>query len=313
VKLEAIGLLGDRLDVLERPVAIVGTRTPSPHAWQYAFWLSARLAEKGATIVSGGAYGIDSAAHEGALSVGGRTIAILPGAIDKWQPAGNSALFRRIVSGGGALVAFLDRHEKPRYHERNAAIAALSDQVIVAAAPFQSGARNTAAEARARDKKLWIVPGAPWDESMVGCNLELASGSAEALVMPSQLGFEPEDVKPPIDLFFHLPWLDAPTDPNPRPEHFGDLRSRSAVVTERRPRASSKPGAGQDPRTLELAFASPDERSVLAALQKGPRTVDELCLATSLPVTRLAGLLLTWTVDGVVREGPLGLYRLING
>jgi DNA processing protein len=319
VKLEAIGLLGDRLDALEKPVAVVGTRTPSSRAWQYAYWLSARLAEKGATIVSGGAYGIDSAAHEGALSVGGRTVAILPGAIDKWQPAGNSALFRRIVSGGGALVAFLDRHEKPRYHERNAAIAALSDHVIVAAAPLQSGARNTAAEARARDKNLWIVPGAPWDASMAGCNLELAIGSARALVMPSQLGFEKDDVQPPIDLFLRVPWLDAPTDPNPRPEHFGELRSRSAVVTERRPRASSSPGAAEGrlprepPRTLELAFASPDERSVLEALQNGPRTVDELCLATSLPVTRLAGLLLTWTVDGVVREGPLGLYRLING
>lgn len=310
MKLEAVGLLGDRLDSLEKPVAIVGTRTPSPAAWQYAYWLSARLAEKGATIVSGGAYGIDSAAHEGALSVDGRTVAILPGAIDKWQPAGNSALFRRIVSGGGALVAFLDRHEKPRYHERNAAIAALSDHVIVAAAPFQSGARNTAAEARARNKDLWVVPGAPWDESMAGCNLEIAIG-AKTLVMPSQLGLRKEEPPPPIDLFFQLPWLDAPRDPNPRPEHFGELRSRSAVVTERRPRASSSPGAAQG--TLELAFASPDERSVLAALQKGPRTVDELCLATSLPVTRLAGLLLTWTVDGVVREGPLGLYRLING
>ncbi|MGZ3448739.1 MAG: DNA-processing protein DprA [Polyangiales bacterium] len=305
VKLEAIGPLGDRLDVLQNPIAIVGTRTPSSAAWRYAYWLSAKLAEAGATIVSGGAYGIDSAAHEGALSVNGLTVAVLPGAIDRWQPAGNSALFRRITSGGGALVAFLDRHEKPRYHERNAAIAALADRVIVAAAPLRSGARNTADQARRLKREVWVVPGAPWDPAMSGCVLELALGG-RVLTSPHELLREP-DAPGPLDLYFRAPWEAVREDPNPRPG--------SAVVTERSSRASSSPcrHLATPPRTLELAATSPEERRVLEALQNGPRTVDELCLATSLPVTRLAGLLLTWTVDGVVREGPLGLYRLING
>jgi DNA protecting protein DprA len=314
--LEAIGPLGHRLSSLGRAVAIVGTRTPSREAWQYAHWLAATLAKAGIVIVSGGAYGIDSAAHEGALSVGGETLVVLPSAIDRWQPAGNSGLFRRVLLAGGGLVAFLERDQQPRYHDRNAAIAALADDVVVVAAPARSGARNTADEALRMKKPLWVVPGSPWDLAMQGCAALLTAHGARVLITPAALlGRSRPSIN---DVLFGRPWETSPDDPNPRPAHAAASSSevpriparKRAVVTDRDRSASSS--APSPPRTLELVASSPEERSLLEALQKAPSTLDRLCLETALSPSRLAGLLLTWVVEGVVREGPPGWYRLVS-
>lgn len=167
-------------------VAIVGTRAPSPDALRFTRTLAAQLAEAGYVVVSGGARGIDTAAHEGALAGGGRTVAVLPSAIDAWVPAANASLFRRIREGG-ALVALVERRQKPRFFARNAVIAGLADHVVVTAAPIESGARNTALHARKAGRTLWVVPGAPWDPTMAGCGIELTIGGAHALIAPEQL------------------------------------------------------------------------------------------------------------------------------
>ncbi len=184
--LAAEGPLEGRLDTLGPSVAIVGTRRPSAEALAFTTRLAMLLAQAEVLVVSGGALGIDTAAHEAALSAGGRTLAVLPGAIDAWVPAANASLFRR-VRETGALVAITQRGRKPRFHARNGVIAALADDVVVTAAPVESGARNTANWARRLGRRLWIVPGAPWDPTMAGCALELTIGAATALSSPEQL------------------------------------------------------------------------------------------------------------------------------
>lgn len=351
--IEAIGPLADRLGALEAPVTIVGTRRPSPEAWRHAHWLAAELAKAGATILSGGAYGIDAAAHEGALSVGGQTVALLPGSIEQWVPAGNSALFRR-VRDAGALVALHDEPGKPRFHDRNAALAALSDHVVVVASGFRSGARNTAREARKRGRMLWVVPGAPWDETMQGNALELFSG-ALPLVSPWQIassaGLPAGELAPPSDAVFARLWARHPFDPNPIPtapapdplearraqaaaeppgtsvrldRRGASTRSatRPAVTREEGP-ASTLTASTPEPRrsrargarveTVATSLPSPDERRLHEALREGPSTIDALVLRTGLPVGALRSLLLTWTVQGITREGPPGLFRLSSG
>jgi DNA processing protein len=245
--LEAIGELAEKLDV-PMPVAIVGTRRPRPEAWQYTYWLAAELAKKGATIISGGAYGIDSAAHEGALSVGKPTIAFLPTSVDRYSPAGNSGLFNRIAATG-ALIGFRETRDEPRFHERNAAIAAMVDDVIMVAAPMKSGARNTANEARHRGKNLWVVPGSPFDATMAGCAMELLLG-AKPIVSPQpilharglQYGITHQQV-----ILKEL-WRSAPFDPNPAPP-------LEPLVTEPlRPASAPTPIAYSSlkrPRTME--------------------------------------------------------------
>ena len=86
-------------------VAIVGTRHPTPEARDYAVELAARLAERGVAIVSGGAEGIDAAAHEGALKVGGTTLVVGPSSFDRPFPEEHGALFERIVASGGAYLS----------------------------------------------------------------------------------------------------------------------------------------------------------------------------------------------------------------
>ncbi len=306
--LEAIGELAERLDV-PMPIAIVGTRRPAPEAWQYTYWLSAELARHGATIVSGGAFGIDSAAHEGALSVGKPTIAVLPTSVDRYSPAANADLFNRIARTG-ALIGFRETRDEPRFHERNAAIAAMVEDVIVVAAPVRSGARNTANEARKRGRNLWAVPGSPWDATMAGCAMELLLG-ARYLVSPLPIlaarGIDYETTHK--DVLVKELWRSAPCDPNPAPPR------DPTVVTEARAPASPLPPIARPPRqrlTTETLLPAPEERRLFEALAEGPATVDELVLRTALPVAPVRALLLTWTVEGVVREGPVGLFRLLN-
>jgi DNA processing protein len=291
---EVEGPLGHRLDSLRHPIAIVGTRHPSPEARDYARFLARTLAEAGMTIVSGGALGIDTEAHLGALEAGKPTIAVLPTSVETPQPSRNAQLFARIAKTG-ALVAFRDAHEQPRFHERNAAIAALVDDVILAAAPIKSGARNTAAEARRRTKcELWVVPGAPWDSTMEGCALELTLG-CRILISPQ-----------PIMRKYGL-----------KQNGIGSHK----VVVERRSWQSNVTFAGAPASsstarrttvTHETILPSPDERRLRDALAEGPATVDELVLRTALPVAPVRALLLTWSIEGVVREGPVGLFRLLS-
>ncbi len=345
--IEAIGALADRLGALRKPITIVGARRPSPEAWRFAHWLSATLASAGATILSGGAYGIDAAAHEGALSVGGHTVAVLPGTLEQWIPAGNSALFRRIRDSRGALVALHDEPGKPRFHDRNAALAALADHVVVVEAGFKSGARNTAREARERGRPLWVVPGAPWDDRTQGNALELFTG-ALPLVAPWQLAEAAGLVLPkpsaPVDVIFARAWTRSPFDPNPistapAPDPLEPRRARAlvegkgaAVVTRSRgpastltastpeprsrargARSASVAAAAERSRTVATHLPSPDERRLHEALLEGPSTVDALVLRTGLSVGALRSLLLTWTVQGITREGPPGLFRLSSG
>jgi len=313
--IEALGSLADRLDSISDGVAIVGTRQPSPAAWQYAYWLAATLARAGATIISGGAYGIDTAAHEGALSVGRPTIAFLPTSVDKLSPAGNAALFKRIAAHG-ALIGGRSEREKPLFHVRNGHIAALAEDVVIVSAPLKSGARNTAEHARKLNRRLWAVPGSPWDHLMEGCALELKLG-AHALLSPlpiiRALRLPDGDVPIDNDVAWNKPWCDAPLDPNPPPPEVG---RRAPHVTERSRAASLSThpvSVGEVQRsTVELSLPGPDERMLLQSLRDGPATVDELVLRTGLSVGPVRVLLLTWTVEGVVREGPPGLFRLLN-
>lgn len=306
--IEALGSEAERLDFISNGVAIVGTRQPSPEAWQFAHWLAATLARAGATIISGGAYGIDAAAHEGALSVDAPTIAFLPTSVDKLSPSGNAALFNRIARNG-ALVGGREEKNKPLFHVRNGLIAALAKDVIVVSAPLKSGARNTAEHARKLNRRLWVVPGSPWDKTMEGCALELKLG-AHALVSPlpvvRALGLPEHNIPIDNDVAWNKPWCDAPFDPNPPPPEVG---SRTRNVTGTRRPASLSTHAAR-PATLELNVPGPNERLLLNSLREGPATVDELVLRTGLPVGSVRVLLLTWTVEGVVREGPPGLFRL---
>jgi DNA processing protein len=143
-------------------VALVGSRRASADGVRVARALAAQLAEVGAVVVSGGAFGIDAAAHVGALDVGGTTLVVLPTGVRTPAPAGNRALFSAVLAAGGAWVAepSLERG-RWSFVRRNRLIAACADVVVVVEADEPSGTRATVDAARALGVPVGVVPWSP--------------------------------------------------------------------------------------------------------------------------------------------------------
>jgi DNA processing protein len=174
----AIGPL--RLDeVAERAVAIVGTRAATSYGEHVAADLSADLCEEDVVVVSGGAYGIDGAAHRAALAADGSTVAVLAGGVDVLYPAGHSALLHRIC-GSGLVVSEYPPGVRPARHRfltRNRLVAALSGATVVVEAGIRSGAASTAAWARALGRVVCAVPGPVTSSASAGCHALLQAGA----------------------------------------------------------------------------------------------------------------------------------------
>ncbi|MEB3022352.1 DNA-processing protein DprA [[Mycobacterium] crassicus] len=169
-----------RLDeAAERATAIVGTRAATAYGELVAADLAAGLAERDVAVVSGGAYGIDGAAHRAALAADGTTVAVLAGGIDIPYPAGHSALLHRIAAHGLLLTEYPPgvRPARFRFLTRNRLVAALAGATVVVEAGLRSGAANTAAWARALGRPVAAVPGPVTSASSAGCHALLRGGA----------------------------------------------------------------------------------------------------------------------------------------
>jgi DNA processing protein len=150
-------------------VAIVGSRAASGAGCEKARRWSEALAGRGFAIVSGGAFGIDAAAHEGALAAGGETFAVLGCGVDVVYPDRHAGLFARIAQQGG-LVSELPPGTAPRARQfpaRNRIIAALADAVLVVEAAVRSGGLITAGHARKRGQRVLAAPGTPGTDGLL--------------------------------------------------------------------------------------------------------------------------------------------------
>jgi DNA processing protein len=164
-------------------VAVVGSRRPSVEALRFARELARDLARNGVAIVSGGARGIDAAAHEGALLAGGCTVAVLAGDVTRPEPASNRALFRQICREGGAVVAEHARLPEHRgaFVTRNRLVAAWARAVVVVEARLRSGTRSTARVAAQLQRPVYAVPWSPFHAPGAG-GLRLLEQGAKVLV-----------------------------------------------------------------------------------------------------------------------------------
>ena len=201
---ERLRVRGDLGPAGERRVAIVGSRKSDLYGLDLTRDMAGDLARAGVCIVSGGAEGIDGAAHAAALDSGGRTIAVLGTGIDVVYPAGHRGLFERIVASGGALVTeYEDGTPGARwtFPRRNRIISGLADAVVVVRAGRRSGALLTAAWALRQRVPVLAVPGDVREEGSAG-PLELLRRGArvaanaddvlDALGMARQLSFGTE-------------------------------------------------------------------------------------------------------------------------
>jgi len=173
-----------------RSVAVVGARACTAYGAHVAGELAAQLAERGWVVVSGAAYGIDAAAHRGALAVGGPTVGVLACGVDVAYPQGNSELISRIAEQG-LLLSELPPGEHPnrfRFVLRNRVIAALTRGTVVVEAALRSGALSTARRARDLNRHTMGVAGPVTSELSAGVHALIRSGGATLVTDAAEIG-----------------------------------------------------------------------------------------------------------------------------
>ena len=193
-----------------KTVAIVGSRHNTKYGEEIAYQLAYELGKRGAIVISGLAYGIDSIGHRGCLDAGGTTIAVLGTPIDQIYPRNHTALAHEIVEKGGAIISeyaprtqnYQDstlapgeyisdtgrRTQDPKtsFLYRNRLISGLSDIVVVVEAAEKSGSLNTATHAIAQGKEVFAVPGNITNPYSQGCNKLIRQGAIPYI--------EPDDI-----------------------------------------------------------------------------------------------------------------------
>jgi DNA processing protein len=178
-----LGLIvkGDVALLTQRSLAIVGTRNPTPYGIRIAGDFAAGFVDREWAIVSGGAYGIDTAAHRGALVAEGRTIAVIASGIDIQYPAGNARLFEEICENGAIVSEVMPGviAMPHRFLTRNRVIAALSKSTLVVEAAFRSGSLRTARDAAELMKPVMAIPGPINSPSSEGCHRLIGERAAE--------------------------------------------------------------------------------------------------------------------------------------
>jgi len=261
-------------------VAIVGTRKASPGAVQMATALAEAAATEGFVVWSGGAEGIDCAAHEGALQCGMRTVVVTAGGHDDPFPKMHAPLYQRVLDGGGALISLepdgAQRHMF-QFPRRNYVLVALTLATLVVQAKDKGGTRMSASVARKLNRPLLVVPGAPWTKKGCGGAQELAMGGATAIASV-------DDFKKTLQLLA--------------------ARWRAGTQLDLFPNV---PRVEQAKRAV--AELDPEAASVLAALGSDPIHPDRLCDATGLAYRTVSQSLLSLSLDGIVLEGPSGYFR----
>jgi DNA processing protein len=178
-----IGLiLKGNISALHQPsLAIVGTRNPTSYGARIAGDFAAGFADREWAIVSGGAYGIDSYAHKGALIAEGVTVAVIASGIDINYPAGNTRLFAEICESGAMVTEFMpgQRALPHRFLTRNRLIASLSKATLVVEAAFRSGSLRTARDAAEIFRPVMAIPGPINSPTSEGCHRLIGERAAE--------------------------------------------------------------------------------------------------------------------------------------
>lgn len=281
-------------------IAIVGSRRCSHYGIEQAERFAGVLAAAGLTIVSGGARGIDTAAHRGTLRVRGRTIAVLGCGLAHCYPPENRELFDQIASGpgngsdgsssAGAIVSELPLSSSPQaenFPARNRIISGMSLGVLVIEAGDHSGALITARQAaEEQGREVMAIPGRIDSTHSAGSHTLLKSGGASLVT-------DPGDV---------LEILRSPA----RHQAFGTFISRYSAASPEQPALFGSGSRAASPVQMppEDALASPQQRRILESLTE-PRTVDQLARATSMSLESLRAELTVLEIQRrIKRDGP---------
>lgn len=176
----ALFVAGDPEILNSTQLGIVGSRNPSYAGLDNAFDFAKTLAQKGFSITSGLALGIDTESHKGALKAQGKTIAVLGTGIDKIYPASNKGLAKEIIAGGGAIISELTPGvpaKATNFPKRNRIISGLSIGTLVIEATIRSGSLITARLAAEQNREVFAIPGSIHSPLARGCHQLIRQGA----------------------------------------------------------------------------------------------------------------------------------------
>ena len=276
----ALYVKGDVAALRKPMVAMIGTRRATSYGLDLAGRLSYDLCKAGWGIVSGLALGIDGEAHRGALDAGGVTVGVLGSGLDRFYPAENRELARKMAKAGGAVVSefpFGRSPDRETFPIRNHVVAALARGVVAVEAPERSGTLITTGIAADLGRTVMAVPARVDSRMSSGCLRLIREGAIlvrnaddilEALseLLPKR-GFETEDMR----------------------------REDSASSSVSRPKSSSDP---------EVPPYSVEEAMVMLHVDEEGVTVDELVRKTKLPVDKVNSLVMSLRIKGFLRFLP---------
>jgi DNA processing protein len=256
----------------ERCVAVVGSRNATAYGMTAARQLSAELARLKFTVVSGMALGIDSAAHEGALGVRGRTVAVLGSGLNQIYPAENRKLAERIAAGGAVISEFPldsgpDAHHFPI---RNRIISGMCCGTVVVEATRNSGSLITARLAAEQNREVFAVPGSVQSFKSMGTHTLIKQGA--------KLVENAQDIVSELGQFLAAPGA-AAAEPD---------------------------GASRTEKRYDLTA---EEAQVVRAIGPYPLHIDELVRRLAIDAGRLSGILLNLELKGAVQQLPGKLFQ----
>jgi DNA processing protein len=262
-----------RLEKQTKAVAMVGSRMATRYGLSVARRLSAELAACGLTVVSGMARGIDTAAHQGALEGGGRTIAVLGSGLDRIYPAQNRNLAGRII-GNGAVITEFPMATEPEPHNfpvRNRIISGMSFGTVIVEATKKSGSLITARLAAEQNREVFAVPGSVQSFKSTGTHTLIKQGA--------KLVENVQDILEEI--------------------------AGAVFVTH-------TPDTGRSLPAQKAIDLSPEEAMVCGSLDTYPIHIDDLGRRTALAPGKLSSILLALELKGLVEQLPGKLFVLVD-
>ena len=283
-------------------IALVGSRQAKDYGRRVSYQLSYQLAQRGLTVISGFAKGIDTCAHRGALEANGRTISVLGNGLSLIYPAANSELVEKIVESG-ALISEFPMGMKPRsenFPRRNRIISGLTLGTVVVEASNRSGALITARLASEQGREVFAVPGEIFSELSTGTHKLIDSGAKLISNVDDLLEELPQHALRQISALTPSSAQDKDTQIPQIPSNRKSESERPSINTSKSIATKKKGTASAIPPPDLTA----DEKTVFDAIETPSSHIDTIVRTTQLPISQVSGVLLMLELKGAIQQLP---------
>ncbi|MCG9127854.1 DNA-processing protein DprA [Candidatus Poribacteria bacterium] len=276
-------------------IALVGSREAKDYGRRVSYQLAYQLAQRGITVTSGFAQGIDTYAHRGALEANGRTLAVMGNGLSLTYPSGNSDMEERVIESG-ALISEFPMGMKPRsenFPRRNRIISGLTLGTVVVEASSRSGALITARLASEQGREVFAVPGEIFSELSTGTHKLIDNGAKLISTVDDLLDALPQHLINHIST--NSPNLGTENKPeSPQPSIITKSRENEKTNTEKKVSAPS----------VTPPDLTDDEKTVFYAIEVPSSHIDTIVRTTKLPINQVSSVLLMLELKGIVQQLP---------